>query len=74
MPEIDLEPHEFRSARTRRGAVGELLLSVIGIAVLLFIWWNRAELTRETLFGVTLAFGLPTGGFLMAFLNRFKGV
>lgn len=72
--QIDLEPHEFGSARSRWNASAHGLMALVGLAVLVFIWWNRGEVTSNTLFWVTLAFGLPTGGFLMVFLNQWRGV
>lgn len=72
--QIDLEPHEFRSRRSRRNANAHGILALVGLGLLTFVWWNRGELTPDTLFGVTVVFGLPTGGFLMVFLNQWRGV
>jgi hypothetical protein len=72
--QIDLEPHQFSSGRSRRSANAHGLLGVIGLAILAFIWWNRAEVSNDALFWVTVACGLPTGGFLMVFLNQWRGV
>lgn len=74
MPDIDLEPHEFSSKRSRGSANAHGLVGLIGLALLFFVWWNRSELSHETLFAVTAGFGLPTGGFLMVFLNQWRGV
>ena len=74
MKQIDLAPHEFSSKRSRRNANAHGLMALAGLAVLGFVWWNRGEVTPDTLFWVTLAFGLPTGGFLMVFLNQWRGV
>lgn len=72
--QIDLEPHEFRSQRSKRNAAIHGLLALAGFGLLAFVWWNRGELTPDTLFSVTVAFGLPTGGFLMVFLNQWRGI
>lgn len=74
MQQIDLEPHEFSSQRSRRNANAHGLMALVGLAVLAFIWWNRDEVTSNTLFWVTVSFGLPTGGFLMVFFNQWRGV
>lgn len=74
MPEIDLEPHEFRSERSKRNANAHGLMAMVGIAMMAFVWWNRNEVSNDALFWVTVAIGLPTGGFLMVFLNQWRGV
>jgi hypothetical protein len=72
--QIDLEPHEFSSQRSRRNANAHGLLGLVGLAILALIWWHRGELTSDTLFLGTTVFALPTGGFLMVFLNQWRGV
>ena len=72
--QIDQDPHDFRSDRTRRNANAHGLLGIVGLLILALIWWNRAEISHETLFWGTMAFSLPTGGFLMVFLNQWRGV
>jgi len=74
MPQIDLEPHEFTSKRSRRNAYAHGLAGLVGLLILAAIWFNRADITHETLFWGTMAFSVPTGGFLMVFLNQWRGV
>lgn len=74
MPQIDLEPTEYRSQRSRRNANAHGLMALVGVAILAYVWWNRGDLSTDTLYWGTVAFGLPTGGFMMVFLNQFRGV
>lgn len=72
--QVDLEPHEFRSERSKRNANLHGLMALAGAAMLAFVWWHRAELTADTLFWGTVALSLPTGGGLIVFLNQWRGV
>ena len=74
MPDIDLEPHEFRSDRSRWNANAHGVMALIGAAILAFVWWHRAELSAETLFGVAAMFGGCTGAGLVVFFNQWRGV
>ena len=72
--QIDLEPQEYRSQRSRRSAYAHGLAGAVGLIILSLIWWHRGEITLDTLFLGTTVFALPTGGFLMVFLNQWRGV
>lgn len=74
MKQIDLEQHEFRSERSRKNANAHLGIALVCGAVLLLIWFQRHELSYETLFGVSAMFGGFMGAGLIVFFNQFKGV
>jgi predicted membrane channel-forming protein YqfA (hemolysin III family) len=72
--QIDLEPHEYRSNRSRRNGLVHLGMALLAIAALVYFWVNRADLTTETLFGVVAMFGGCAGAGLIVFFNQFRGV
>jgi hypothetical protein len=74
MKNLDLDPHEFRSARSRQNGLVHLGMAAMGGLFLLYIWANRAELTTETLFGGVAMSGAIVGAGLIVFFNQFRGV
>lgn len=74
MPQIDLEPHEYRSQRSRRNANAHGFIGLACAVILAGIYLKRSEFDPETLFGVSAMFGAFAGAGLIVFLNQFRGV
>ena len=72
--QIDLEPDEYRSPRSRRNANAHGFLALIALGILGFIWWNRTGFPIDTLFGVSAMFGGFAGAGLIVFFNQWRGV
>lgn len=74
MPEIELDPHEYRSQRGRRNANAHGLMALAAIGFLGWFWTGRTEVSPETLFGVSAMFGAFAGAGLIVFFNQWRGI
>jgi hypothetical protein len=72
--QIDLEPHEFSSKRSKRNANVHGLLALVALGFLGVFWTGRADMPVDTLFGVAAMFGGFAGAGLIVFLNQWRGV
>jgi len=77
MPDIDLEPSEFRKVGERRlwrEPYDPKLcrnVMVVALACLGYFFWHRAELTPGTLFGVASVFSFCAGGLFIIWVKDF---
>ncbi len=69
MPEIEIGPNEYRrlDRKTGRWLVPDdpnfaRLMMVAAIAILVFIFWRRDELSPAMLFGISSMFSFVAGG------------
>lgn len=74
MPDIDLEPHEFRSQRSKRNANAHGLMALVALGFLAWFWTGRNEMSTDVLFGVSAMIGGCAGAGLIVFLNQWRGV
>jgi len=72
--QIDLEPDEYRSPRSRRNANVHGLMALVALGILAVFWSGRAEMPIDTLFGVAAMFGGFAGAGLIVFFNQWRGV
>lgn len=72
--QIDLEPHEFRSQRSKRNANIHGVLAAIALGFLAWFWTMRGDIETDTLFGVSAMFGGFAGAGLIVFFNQWRGV
>lgn len=72
--QIDLEPHEFRSKRSRRNANAHGLVGLVALGFLAWFWTGRHEMSPEILFGVSAMFGGFAGAGLIIFFNQWRAV
>jgi len=74
MPDIDLEPHEYSSKRSRRNANAHGLMALVAIGFLAWIWTTKDSVSTTALFAATVTFGACAGAGLIVFLNQWRGV
>lgn len=78
MPDLNLEPHEYAHRDPRTGKMVRDFSPrwarnwlIVAVSILGFIYWHRAEVTPDILFGVTAGFAFCAGIF---FANWLKNV
>jgi hypothetical protein len=67
MPEIDLQPHEYRRPGKLRNLSVRLVVgwSIVGLLPLIWIYFNRVAAGPDALFWGTLVFGGIEGAMIM---------
>lgn len=77
MPEIDLKPDDYR-VQTRNGnwqsrekLIPTILGSCIGISLVVFVWWNRAEIALASMFGLACMMSFAIGLMVAGWAKRF---
>lgn len=74
MKQINLEPHEYRSTRSRKNANFHGLMALVALGFLGWVWSTRADLSTDMLFGGAAFVGGCAGAGLIVFLNQWRGV